>query len=539
MPSFAPRPRSQPSRQRQVHLPAPIGGVNTVSSGVDMPKTDCVYCYNMIGAEFGLRSRLGWSEWCTNLGTPGEQVRSILPFTGSASDGSNDKLFACTTTGIWDVTSSTAAPSKVVTFGTQSTDSGWGISTVFVNAAHNHFLIYCDEANGYYSYAETGSVWTAGGISGTPITGADPTKLVSVIPWKNRLWFVEKNSAKAWYLAIGAVSGAATAFQFGSRFKAGGDLRNLFSWTFGLTSIDDALVAISSGGDVVIYQGSDPSSASTFGLQGVGYIGGVPAYRRLATDFGGELIIMCSRGIIPASKVASANTLSPSQYQTGKVSNLWNQLQAATSTLRGWGMHFHPQDAALIVTVPTATGQATQQLAMSLSTEGWSQYRDMPMGVCAEPWKGDLYFGTEDGRVCKNAGYVDGVTLAAPTAFSTIDWSILTAFSNLGTSNKKQIQEIITQIQSQGGAVLHKATIKYDWNTDEPPRPTGVAVAGAAVWDTGLWDTALWGGSYQPIRTVFGATGIGTTVALALRGSSSSRVTFTGVDVTYDEGGPL
>ena len=39
-----------------------------------------------------------------------------------------------------------------------------------------------------------------------------------------------------------------------------------------------------------------------------------------------------------------------------------------------------------------------------------------------ESWEGDLYFGTSDGKVCKNSGYLDAVTLASPTAYTPIQW---------------------------------------------------------------------------------------------------------------------
>src|ERR1700704_3779073 len=105
------RRRGQPARLRMAHVPAPIGGINRIDAAGAMPETDAVLLYNMVAGEFGLRSRLGYREWVTNLvGTLDNTVRTIIPFKGSKTNGSSDKLFACTDKGIWDVTASTQAP---------------------------------------------------------------------------------------------------------------------------------------------------------------------------------------------------------------------------------------------------------------------------------------------------------------------------------------------------------------------------------------------------------------------------------------------
>jgi len=124
------RPKGFPRQAKTAHVPAPLGGLNTISQGTDMPATDLVLSYNVMSSELGLRSRLGWREWCTNLA--GEQVRTIIPYTGSTPDGSSNRLFACTRSGIWDCSASSASPSRVVTFAIQNDDSGWGASSVFV-----------------------------------------------------------------------------------------------------------------------------------------------------------------------------------------------------------------------------------------------------------------------------------------------------------------------------------------------------------------------------------------------------------------------
>jgi hypothetical protein len=514
-----------------------MGSVNTVSSGAFMPPEDCVYRYNMTPGEYGLRVRLGSREWVTGLDGP---VLSLLPFTGATSSGS--RLFATTRTGIWDVTSSTAAPTQVVTFGTQDTTSGYGTSLVFSSAA-GHFLCYWDESNGYHVYAESGATWTLGGPSGSAVSGVTAANLVSGLMWKRRLWMVERGTGKAWYLATNAIGGAATEFNFGAQFRQGGALRGLYSWTGdGGAGIDDQLVAVSDAGDVAIYQGTDPATAGAFGIRGVWDVGGVPLGRRIATPLGGDLLVQSTTGILPISQLVTTRSgTSPEQYDTFKIANLWNKLMLSTANLRGWSMALHPLDATLIVTVPTGDGLPSRQLAMSLNRRGsWSEYRDLGMGVCSTPYGGTFYFGTPDGKVKIMDGDVDGVTLADPNAYSAIQWSLLTSFQGLGSANQKQIGLVEPSFISEGAAPPCSVEARYRYDLSEITASPGAATQLAdALWDSATWDSSVWAPEYSASHPMFGATGMGPEVALAIRGTSVARTILVGFRGTYTEGGVL
>lgn len=528
--------RRRASRQtaRPFTLPAPMGSINTVASGSSMPPEDCVFRYNLIPGEYGLRVRLGSREWVTGL--DGE-VLSLLPFTGSTSSGS--RLFATTRTGIWDVTGSSAAPTQVVTFGTQDATSGHGVSFVFSSAA-GHFLCYFDESNGYHVYAETGGTWTAGGPSGSPVTGVDPANLVAGLGWKHRVWAVERGTGKGWYLGTNAIGGAATAFNFGAQFRQGGALRGLYSWTGdGGAGIDDQLVAVSDGGDVVIYSGTDPATVGAFGLRGVWSVGGIPLGRRVASDFGGELLIMSTRGILSLRELVDGIE-DTGQYRTGKIANLWNKLMLSTANLRGWSMALHPLDATLIVTVPTGSGQPTRQLAMSLATKGWSEYRDLGMSGCCTPYGGTFYYGTTDGKIKAMDGYVDGVTLPDPDAYAAIQWSLLTGFQNLGNPNQKQVGFVEPSFIAEGASPSCSVEARYRYDLSEIGSSPGDATQGGlALWDSATWDDALWAPEYAASHPMFGGIGMGPEVALAIRGTSVARTILVGFRGTYTAGGFL
>jgi hypothetical protein len=590
--------RPPPATARSLSVPVPIG-MNTIDSGYAMPDSDCPLLVNLISAENGLRSRLGSQEWCTGLvGIADNTVRSVLPFTGSTPG--NNRLFACTSKGIYDVSSSSAAPTLVVTFGTQTGDAGYGICHVVVNASGGHFLLYADEVNGYYVYTESPSGWvkvaqasstawaaatvygagarvsnggltyktTAGGTSAAApatgpsgtgagivdntvtwdfeatINGVNPANFCFVLVWKNRVWFVEKNTGKAWYLAAaygagGAIYGTPVSFNFGAQFKNGGAIAGMYSWTVdGGSGADDRLVVISQGGDVIIYAGTDPASASTFGLVGRWFLGGVPAGRRIATEHGGDLLLLSSTGIIPLSRLVLGSVLQEgTQYSTFKIGNLFSRLVASYGALQGWAARIHPEDASLIVTVPVADGQATNQLAMSLVTKGWSQYRDLPI-LSMDAWGRKLYFGTHDGRVCINTGYVDGVLLSDPNAYTEIDCSGISRFRAMGGQTQITMQR--ATIISEGGAVAQSVEARYRYDlTEATRRSSGIGAVGDSLWGSAIWDVSKWGGAYATQQQAGGVTGMGPDVALAFRFAAKSRTVLVGFDVEYISGGFL
>ena len=58
------------------HVPAFVGGLNAAGTAVGMPPTDATLAVNGVPNEFGIRSRLGYAEWVTNIALP---IRSMIP----------------------------------------------------------------------------------------------------------------------------------------------------------------------------------------------------------------------------------------------------------------------------------------------------------------------------------------------------------------------------------------------------------------------------------------------------------------------------
>ena len=528
---------------RSSHIPAPVGGFNSTDAAVTLPQGKAVYLYNLMPGENGLRPRPGSTERATLNETP-VAVRSMLSFKDNAGAV---KRFAVTVNGIYDVTAGGANKVLMQAWPIASGKAGYCVGQNFSNGT-SAYLLVTDEENGYWVYDGDANTWAAvaQGLLAGQIDGADPTHFAFVTIWKGRVWFITRGTGQAWYLPVGQMTGTVSAFNFGNKFTHGGYLVGLWSWTQdGGAGTDDRLVAVSSSGDVLVYEGTDPNDPLLFGQKGMWNVGAVPPGRRIVTDFGGDVFILSVMGVLSLSKLTRGSTLTdPDLYATKDVSNLYTRLMDDHSGLDGWALVLHPRENAVLLMVPALAGDQPEQLAFSLSTRGWFRWRglDMASAVASD---GSLYFGTSDSRVVENTGDVDDVRLA--TAMGTgIPFAGLTSYQTFNNGNIKRGLSARPMLVCSGAEpnIITEARYDFDLNeiltapNNEPPLSDAWVWAASDVDPNGaVWDDSEWVGTFVN-RSPTGLTGMGAAIAIGFRGTSFGRFSLVGWNVTWDEGGP-
>jgi hypothetical protein len=300
--------------------------------------------------------------------------------------------------------------------------------------------------------------------------------------------------------------------------------------------IDDHLVAMSRGGDVVIYSGTDPALPGAFALKGVWWVGRLPPGRNVASTFGGDLFILSVVGCVPLSKLVSGGLIrDPTIMASGKVANLFNTLMTERGEIVGWSISIHPTDNLLVINVPAVPGKVGQQLTMSLANHGWSQNVGIPI-MCMESWHNKLFFGTADSRVGVNEGYVDGMKLDG-TAPIAIDWSLLTSYQSMGSAQKKRVHMVRPHFMTDGTQPGYATEARYDFNLSGIGVVPTVLEPTPSPWDGALWDDGIWDDSIGTAGQYGGTSGLGTHIAVVLRGSSTTQITLVGMDVVLEQGG--
>lgn len=506
-----------------------MGGVNFYESLAEHAITDSVYSYNMDPAEYGYRTRLGYQEWATGLSG---EVRTLIPLKGEIA--SQDALFACTSAGIYEVTSSAASPSIAQSFASSADGAGFCSWRSYTNDGGDKFLLVCDDENGLHEYEPATSTWSIP----TGITNVNESDLVFVTEHKERIWFVERDTSDAWYLPVGQKSGAATKFALGNKFPHGGALLAIYNWSVdGGDGLDDLLVFISTSGDVAIYEGTDVASSNTWQSRGTWFIGTPPSSRNIGRNIGGQLHLLSAFGLISVNDLVQGVTVQQATGQNSiarRITRLIRSDMATKLSDEEWDVVPLPSQGSFLILRPFSSDETPIQYVFGFTRAAWGFWRDPPMNCCVE-WNGTTYFGDKDGTVHIMQGALDAVSRDG-TGGTDVSFSFLTAFSDMGAPVRlKKVHYIQPRFIADGGvAPAFNSCAVYDYSLVEPLLTVGSVTGAGSAWDVALWDLNIWGGTSTASERVLGGSGEGTMVALAVQGRSQDRTTLLELNVIYE-----
>lgn len=494
--------RPNASRRRvtkTVAIPAPVEGWDASSALASMKPLRAVELLNWFPQPGWLEVRKGfrYHSWGMGSTTP---VESLMVWQGPAGS----KLFAGAGEVIYDVTSNAVATSAV----TGQTNARYQHTMMRTSAGA--FLWVCNGVNAAQHY--NGSAWTAPTLTG--ITAVD---IVHVCLHKKRLWFLVNGSTSAYYLATDAIAGAATEFPLGANFSRGGYLLAMATWTRdGGSGADDYAVFISSRGQVAIYSGTDPSSASTWALVGVFDIP-TPIGRRCFARFGADLLLITMEGVFPLSQLLSVDQSQVDRVAiTERISSSFNEAAQSYGSLWGWEVAVFAAGTRIIVNIPTSENATAKQFVMNTLTGAWCEY-DNHNANCWAIYNDQLYFGGMDGRVYRaNTGRAD-----VSTAITAVGQ---TAYQAHGTANVKRFA-MLKPLVTATGTNRPALGISLDFSeTEDLSSPPASQTTSQALWDSAVWDTSTWVDSVGQVQDWSNVVGIGAFGSIKFRAQTGVQV---------------
>lgn len=472
------------NRAKPISLAAPVGGWNARDSIAAMDPQDAVTLTNYFPQTTFVDLRRGYSKWATGFGA---QVETVIAYSGAATN----KLFGIAGGAVYDATSGGAVGAAAVS---GFNNSRW--QYVNITTAGGNFIEMCNGVDGVYTF--DGTTWTD--RSGS-ITGVTPSNLININVHKNRVWFIEKNTLKAWYLPTQSITGAAAALDLSAFCPHGGFLMAMGTWTIDAGyGVDDMAVFITSNGDVLVYRGTDPTSASTWALVGVWWLGS-PVGRRCFIKWKGDIVLICQDGLVPLSGALQSSRLNPRVALTDKIQSAMGTAVTNYGSNFGWQILPFPKENMLLLNVPVTTNANQQQYVMNTITGAWCNFTGWSAN-CFELYADDLYFGSTN--------YIAKAWDTLSDNGQAIAAQGLQAFSYFGSPGQlKRFTMIRPTFYSSSPLTSGvSAQVNVGFNTDPSTAPISTATDSAAVWDVGTWDTSLWGSGMVLSRIWQGAQGI-------------------------------
>ena len=499
-------------------LPAPIGGWNARDSLANMAPTDAVTLNNFFPGVSNVNLRGGYSKHATGLPA---QVETLMSYAGAATN----KMFAISDGKIYDATSAGAVGAAAVS---GLTNSRW--EYINITTPGGNFLMAVNGVDKPRLY--DGSTWTAlDGSSSPAITGVTTTTLSNIALFKNRIWFVQKDTLKAWYLPTLSVGGAAQELDLSAVARLGGTLVAIGTWTIDAGyGVDDNLVLVTDKGEVIVYRGTDPSSASTWALIGV-WIVGAPISKRCMMKYGGDLLLLTLDGLFPLASALQSSRLDPNVALSDKIQGAFAAAAQNYKSNFGWGMIYNALNNALIVNIPVSTG-SQEQFVMNNITKAWCRFTGWTANTFTT-LNDVLYFGGNT-YVAKawttgTTGYIDDT--------NNIDGLALQAFNYFDSRGvKKYFTRARPSFFSNGQPGIN-IDINVDFDLSISTAALAYAPVSVALWDTGTWDNGLWGQDSVINNTWQGVTGIGYCASIQLNSSSKNLdLQWSSTDVVYQIG---
>jgi len=575
-------------------MAAPIGGWNNRDSLAEMPPLDAVSLVNFWPTPTDVQLRKGWTKYSTGItgqvdtlinyptstgegyklfAFAGTQIwdatssTATVVFTGlsnakwqyvNISTAGGDFVIACNgvdPTLIYDGTS-WAFMATTQTAQTISTITHVG-TTATVTTASPHNLITGNrisisgatpsDYNGTYVITKTGASTFTYVMSTTPasnatvvgsytitgITGVNSNTFVNVNLFKNRLYFCQNNSLKFWYLDVEAISGPATDFDLGAFYRNGGYLQAMGTWTLDAGyGVDDFAVFVSSMGEILVYQGFDPSDPNNWAMKGLWQMGQTFT-RRCFFKWGGDLLLLTQDGLLPLTSALQSDRLDPRINLTDKIYYAVSLACSAYANNFGWQINYLAEANMLILSIPTNDGM--EQYVMNTINKSWARFTGIEAYCFTVSGDQDMHFGGNGYVGLYFTGYSDNNANITATAQQAYNY-----FDSRGQLKRFTLVRPIFQTDRGLPTVLCGISTDFDTVPLTNQLAFNPATVNSGIWDSAKWDQKNWGGGLVTTKYWQGVTGTGFAASINLNVASQGiDFHWASVDYVMERGGVL
>ena len=389
--------------------------------------------------------------------------------------------------------------------------------------------------------AASGATLTGGGSN----YGATSSDFVNVNSYAGRIWFVVANSTNAAFIqTVGGIQGSAAIFPVGQEFKRGGYLLAIGTWTVDTRqSVDEYIAFISSRGEIAVYQGTDPTTATTFALVGL-YQVGAPIGIRCFLRITGDLQIITVDGIVGMSEMLSTDRAAANRVSlTSEIMNaVWSAARAYKGNF-GWQILEYALGTLAIINIPIAENSQQMQFVMNTITGAWSRFIGLDptgainpsYGINANCWEinaiDQVFFGGNDGTVYQwNVGSGDNT--------QSITCTVETAFNSFGNAAQLKRYTMLQPLITTTGSPVPQVGTNVDFAMSTTLSVQQPIPNTSALWGNVKWGQFQWGGAAAATNNwTGGSQGIGHYVSIVTRITTTPNPNNPSAEVTLQLNG--
>lgn len=335
--------------------------------------------------------------------------------------------------------------------------------------------------------ADGADIQLFGAITGTLPDGSplQTSSFSYVWAYKNRLFFILKDSLDVYYLPVDQITGAATLFQMGAEFSLGGKLFIGATWSgdYG-NGLNDNCIFVTDEGEIVVYNGTNPASAADWvkiGRYQLGRPRGPKAFIRA----GGDLVFATDIGFIPLTQALQVDySILSASAISYPIETAWNEAVALRSSA-SWDCIVWDSKQMVVVSLPTVNEQRPEMYVTNARTGAWGDFTNWS-GTCLEIFQERLFFGSQDGKVIE--AWVTGLDQGLPFTSTYVP-----IFADFGDSGAQKIATM-ARLQTRGPhSIQAQISAQENYVVDLPAPPAASPVPVGSEWGTAIWGTSTWG----------------------------------------------
>jgi len=504
-----------------VTMPGPYGGLDLVSPIDNMEPFYALDLINVLPVGNASVLRKGYVQFQDTSNANPVRTLQAMPLPNGSY-----KLIAAVDTKIYAIDSG-----AVTDTGATITDSNCQ-TEIF-----NNKMFICNGADTVQVYDGA-----TGTIANSTFTGVTLADLINVSSYKNRLYFIEKDTASFWYGGTNTVgSSALTQEDLSYVLRLGGFLVFAGSYTRQTSSASqDLFLVVTSEGEVLCYNGDDPTN---WEIVARFYIGKPLGYRAFI-PINQDVWILTEQGIVPVSAMFQADPQVAVETVSRRINPLISAAAEGLPFSNRWQGVFYPQGRRVYVQVPYS-GLKTYLLVYSIDSNGWTKFQQHDDGDCLSITIANKkpYYGSDLGVIYEaENGYND--------KGEEVEWKTEMPFSFYGSRGNykafKDIRPLVKTVRGTGFTI----GLSTDFRRISPYETVTTSTGGFYTpWSkvgttTGQIGFTPWGSRWSTgtdyIYDRFAAKGQGHCASITMSGNYKDKsLEIYGFEVRFDVGGQV